>query len=183
MMRTAILEQFEALLKSEGLSDPAWILRLDEFDEPPLFTRVDQVEFLRALDVEERCLAALEMVLLEIDKIAAVAAAASKQQFFVCATLSDFDMWRRGEQLLPLPAMYVNPCEQAAPEATFRLVEAYSADGEKVKGWLSQLGPDFRKFVVGEPPPGSDPDLHRVYVGWGVEPAKNIRSVGSDIGP
>lgn len=52
-MSRAIQSRFMALLEEEKLADSSQILSLDDFDEPPLFSRNDQVEFLRPLTQEQ----------------------------------------------------------------------------------------------------------------------------------
>lgn len=175
---------FMALLRAEDLADPSWVLELDEFDEPPLFTRYHQIEFLRRIPEEERCIAALEIVLSMIEEIAKEAMlGAPHRTFFVCANFSNFDSWRCGEQPIPTPAIFVNPDEDAMPRSAVPFVEPYSPEGKAVARWLVQLGAPFaERFVVGELPPMSfDPDLQRVYVGWRTDPFGNVISVGSDM--
>jgi hypothetical protein len=183
-MDGSIRSKFMALVRDEDLADPSWILRLDAFDEPPLFSRSGQVEFLRPLAEAERVVATLDIMLALIEQIADEAArCAMLRTFFVCATFSDFDSWRAGEQLVPTPAIYVNPNEGELTPSGLRLVEPHSVEGKAVAQWLVQLGPPRAdQYCVGELSAETfDPELKRVYVGWRTDPFGNVRSVGSEI--
>ncbi|MGE0550219.1 MAG: hypothetical protein AB7O24_25400 [Kofleriaceae bacterium] len=183
-MNPAVHEKFEALLRAEGLNDPSWVLQLDDIDEPPLFTRHAQVEFLRDMPEEERCVAAVECVLSLLEKHAKEAIAMGQhRRFFLCATFLGFDEWRSGEVPIPTPAILVDPNDGITPRSDIGFVQPYTPEGKNVANWLTRLGTPFtERFVVAELPSGSfDPEIHRVYVGWRDNPSANVRSVGSEM--
>lgn len=183
-MDTKLRNSFRRLLKEENLDDPSWVLELDTFDEPPLFTRNTQVEFLHPVPGEQRPIVALEVALSLIEGIADAAARhAPDRSFFVCVTLSDFDSWRAGGQLIPTLAIYVDPNVSEPTPAALRLMNPYSAEGLETAKWLAQLGEHCaNRYCVGELSTGAfDPELMRVYVGWRNAPSSNVRSVGSDL--
>lgn len=183
-MDPAILGRFMALLRDEDLADPSWVLMLDEFDEPPLFSRNDQVEFLRLLPERQRLIATLEIVLATIEMVANEAAqGAPGRMFFVCATFSDFDSWRAGAQLVPTPAIYVDPKDDEPASSGLKLVEPWSEQAVLVAKTLTALGRECAdRYCVGElSSEDFDPEIERVYLGWRTNPAANVRSVGGEI--
>ena len=182
-MEPSLYREFMALVRQEGLDDPSWVLTLDEFDEPPLFTRFRQLEFLRLVPETQRVVATLEIMLSLLERHAQeIVSAGSEREYFLCVTFSDFDCWRNGEQLIPRPAIFVDPNEDEAKRLRLMLVDSYSAEGNEVAQWLAHLGPLGRQYCVGEVPVEVfDPELQKVYVGWRTDPAANIRSVGGDI--
>lgn len=174
---------FETLLKEEGLTDPRWVIALDDVDEPPLFSRVSQLAFLDKVPEEERCVAAMEIALQALEGIAGVAASeAPARRFFVCATVSDFVDWQHGEQPIPKVAILVGPDEEALPgDKSVRYLSPYTQEGRMVEEWLRTLGSTVaQRFVVRELQLGRhDPAIHRVYIGWRKDPSANVCSVGS----
>lgn len=184
MMDAHIRKHFRDLINEENLEDPSWILTLDNFDEPPLFCRTNQVEFLRSIPEELRPVVALDVALSLIEQIADVAAQrAPDRRFYICVTISDFNLWYTGEQTAPTPAIYVDPNEGNITPAEFRLVSPHSTEGLETARWLEQLGEQYvKRYCIGELSAGTfDPQLHRIYVGWRCVRAPNVRSVGSDL--
>ena len=182
-IRTAI----DRLLHAQGLANASWILDLDDVDEPPIFNRISQVDFLREVSEDEKFDVVLEAVLLKLQDIAQVAAKCPRgRRYFVCATLSDFDEWENEEQPIPTIAFYVNPDEREMEgEGKFhRFGPSYSDSGLVVRGWLKRLNPSLAaQFVEAElHPPVLEPELRRVYVGWRVNPFDGVISVGSKLG-
>lgn len=183
-MDPKIRSNFMKLVRDEDLADPSWILQLDAFDDPPLYTRFRQIEFLRPLPETQRVVSTLEIMLSLLEQHADLAArCAAHRRFFLCVTFSDFDSWRAGEQIIPTPRVSVNPEEEMPQFSDCPLVEAYSVDGKAVAQWLNQLGPPrSEQYCVGELSIGTfEPDLACVYVGWRSDPSSNVRSVGSEI--
>jgi hypothetical protein len=183
-MDPAIQSRFMALLQEKNLADPSWILSVDEFDEPPLFSRNDQVEFLRPLPEKQRMIATLEIALSTIEMVANQAAqGAPGRVFFVCATFSDFDSWRAGAQIVPTPAIYVNPKDDETVSSGLRLVEPWSEEAALVSSTLTARGQNYAdRYCVGElSAEVFDPEIGRVYLGWRDNPAVNVKSVGGEI--
>lgn len=69
-MTSAMLNMMMAVVREEQLADPSWILDLDDIDEPPLFTRDEQVEFLYRIPRSERCVTALQVALMLLENVA-----------------------------------------------------------------------------------------------------------------
>lgn len=181
-MDRAIHDRFMALVRDEGLADPSWILSLDEFDEPPLFTRDAHVEFLRPLPTKQRLIVTLEVLLATMEMVANEAArGAPDRVFYVRATLSDFDSWRAGETLIPTPAIFVDPKDE---ERALRLMEPWSEDAIEIAQTLTFMGQGYAdRYCVGElSAEVFDPETARVYLGWRTNPSLNVKSVGAEIG-
>jgi hypothetical protein len=182
-MDTSIAEKIWDVVRNEGLDDPQWILDLTESDEPPLFTRDAQVEFLEGVPQAERGTALLKVSLSLLEAIADTVVNArlpSQQRIFSCVTFTDFDAWRRGEVWVPTPAIYVDPHEEVAPGTEYAFIAAHTADGHEITGWLDRLGqPYAERFCVAELDSVSVPaDLRRVYVGLRSSRTDHFRSIG-----
>ncbi|MEZ4373909.1 MAG: hypothetical protein R3B07_24015 [Polyangiaceae bacterium] len=54
LQNPVIEAELERLLLVSGLNDHAWLSALEEYDQPPLFTRYSETEFMRAVEVDLR---------------------------------------------------------------------------------------------------------------------------------
>ena len=131
--------QLASLLQREGLADPTWLCSLDEFDEPPLFSRSADVEFLRALPGDDRGVLVLGWAVAVLDRAGMlIESLPSASSYFLCLTLMDWDLVADGTQAVPTPSLFVSP---QAPHEVPRLGvrSPVTAAARQVSSWLARL--------------------------------------------
>lgn len=178
--RSKIVAQLRTAIASEDLEDPQWVLELEDVDEPPLFSRVEQVDVLRDLPEEERGPILLCIALEYLSSIAQLLANtdAMSQRYFACVTVSDFDEVTAGNQPVATVAIQVDPHDQRRQDLR-RFSAPNTEEAIAVANWLRFLGADTEaKYVVGELRPAPVAELRRVYVGFRESQCRGLRSVG-----
>lgn len=140
LLNPVIEAELERLLLASGLHDHAWLSALEEYDQPPLFTRYAQTEFMRAVAVELRGPLLLEFALTRIlgPAAAAVSRMAAPERFFLCLTLEWWEAQAAGEAHALTPALLVSPKAQGE-FAGFQASRAGSDEARLVKKWLAAL--------------------------------------------
>ena len=162
MNRSEIRHRLDRLAAAEGLDDPTWVQQLTEFDEPPLFSRCEDVQFLVA--VPEKYAAVFEFALARLDQIADfLKTVEQRRNYFVCLTFMDWDLVEGGDQPIPTPSLLVsrNSVEELAE---FRVRSIQSAEGRTVAGWLKRSG--RQDLCVAEAVARSAEEPARIYVGY-----------------
>jgi hypothetical protein len=102
--------QLVRLFESAGLSKADWLLKLDEYDEPPFFNRSADIEFLRAVPASDRGLLILDVSLCEFRRFAEILDSLPEpERFFACLTFQDWDLARQGLTTAPTPSIAVAP--------------------------------------------------------------------------
>ena len=179
MVRPEVIPQLRASITSEGLGKPDWVLALDDVDEPPLFSRTDQVRFLDRLPSDERGTILLALALEHLCSISELLSSIDRptRRYFACVTLSDFDEVLAGAQSVATIAIQVDPNDQKRMQRVeFR--GAQSRDALTVESWLRSVGEDAAsKYMVAELP-GTPAPAGRVYVGFRQSPCRSLRSIG-----
>ena len=172
-------------LDAQGLGDPSWILELDEFDEPPLFTRFDQADFMAPLEPAQRFSMIMRLCVSVLEQFAELLSSRETDRLYlIFVTFGEvgFEIWREGDSMVPSPSFYVDPEYGDLPIVDASIFEPYTENGKAVQSWLSGLGEAaLERYCVGEDPPDSYGRVHgysRVYLGWRTDPCVNIRSVG-----
>jgi hypothetical protein len=165
MMASGILSHFRRIVRDQAWGDPEWLTKLDEFDEPPLFTRTEELEPLRQLDPDTRGQIVMEIALSALDELAmAIATVAKPESVFACLTFLDWNLVDTGEQVVPTPCLFVSPKRHEELRA-FALVPPRATESLKVQTWLRHIGREDIYVAEGTPPPFGD-EPFRVYVGY-----------------
>ncbi|MGE3675729.1 MAG: Imm15 family immunity protein, partial [Polyangiaceae bacterium] len=140
LLNPAIETELERLLLASGLHDHAWLSALQEYDQPPLFTRYSETEFMRAVEVDLRGPLLLEFALRRIlDPTAeAVKRMATPERFFLCLMLQAWEALAAGEAHAVTPALLVSP-DARGEFAGFQASRAGSHEARLVKKWLAAL--------------------------------------------
>jgi hypothetical protein len=156
---------FLKLLQQEDLRPEDFVKPISEYDEVPIYTRLDRLDFLRGFSHEERSVALLALSIEFLEKVIARAASLPVSQlseFFVMITLLDWDRFHDGG--------VVTPCfwttSRAAEElSSMRLVPPFTAEAERVQRWLSELD-CASSYLVADCPTAPDPVFPlRVHIG------------------
>lgn len=175
-----VAAQLQAVLDADGAGDPRWVLTLDDIDEPPLFSRAEDVEVLRGVPRDRRGPILLALALGRLRGIAELVATIAHplHRTFACVTVTDFDLVLDETQAVATMAIQVDPRDdERAQLAGF--LPGDSAEAAEVRGWLVALGSrTATEFVVGELAPTPAPELRRVYVGFRHSASRAFRSVG-----
>ena len=157
------------VVTEEGLNEAEWVLGLTELDEPPFYTRLEQMHFLESVPMAERGPAFMSVALSLLSGIRDTLVSNSGAigaPVFACITVTDFAEWRSGELPVPTFALLVEPRGVGAPKATIPLALSRSEDGLQVQEWLVSSGHDnIDDFVVAELVGEIPSELKRVYVG------------------
>ena len=172
-----ILNELERLLEREQLADPAWILRLDEFDEPPLFPRFADADFLRVLAPQERALAVLDFAVRQLDRVQDLVRCTPRQtalDLFACVTFDWWDEVESGEAATACPSFLVVPRHSQEHDPNVRFRPARTPRGQSVQSWLAVIGRD-KDLVAAEVTPDA---YGRVYVGYSGRTSTGLLSVG-----
>lgn len=98
MIDDALRGRLRRYFLSEGLWDLEWLKTLDEFDEPPMFTRLVQERFLFDAPVAARGPAILELGLEYLDRVVDALGQRPDRQAHACVTLMDWDDVSSGER-------------------------------------------------------------------------------------
>lgn len=163
--------RLERLVRKHDLSNPKWLRDLDEFDDPPLFYRNREVEFLRKVPSSERLPLLIEVTLAEFDRIAKTLDALDRpERFFACVTLTDFDQVREGIVPVPTPRILVSPdWQKESLTSHWSCLSSWScplsAWARLVQDWTREVG--RADVCVGEHLPLSEEDEDTlVYIGY-----------------
>ena len=158
----------------ESHYDANWVSALDEFDEPPLFTRVSDVQFLAEMSLPDRGQVTMAWTLEVLDAHARfLSALPAGNEFFLCLTFMDWGRVASGEQPVPTPRLFVSP--RAADELlpSFALVPAERPLGRALESWMKPL--NRGDVVVAESATGDE--IERAYVGY--KAPQGFQSVGT----
>ena len=102
--------RLQEVVSRQRLADASWLSVLEEHDEPPLFSRVDEVEFLAALPNNERLSLLLDVAARTLDDVAAtIDRLPSAERFFVSLTITDWDDLEESGYHVITPALLVSP--------------------------------------------------------------------------
>lgn len=134
-----IKQRLQKILAEEGLEDTTWILSLTEFDEPPLFSRSNAVDFMRELDDFQRGFVITEFAVEQLDRVATeIKRSSNHSNFFACITFLDWCLVKAGDQVVPTPSIFVSP--NACKELTrFVVRKVASEEGHLVENWVNHL--------------------------------------------
>lgn len=151
------------LVVRHGLNDHLWLKTLDEFDEPPVFIRADEVQFLSMLPWDERGPLVLRCMVGVLDGVAEfLTELEDGARFYACVAFMNWELVSDGTQSIPRSALFVSPNWQREL-ADFRLEPPTSPEGREVERWLSKVA--RHDLVVAETPVLTN-ELHRVWVGY-----------------
>ena len=153
-------ERLTQILRREGLDDPAWIESLDEHDEPPLFSRAADLEFLRNDPARE--IIVLGWAIGALDRTrTAIERTPDPSRYFLCLTFLDWELVAEGMQVVPTPSLLVSPdVDREFPR--FRVRPPVSPEARRVSGWLAKI-PREDLCVRDDVRPEAEP---RVYLGY-----------------
>jgi len=175
-VRADVRKELERLLVREDLGDPAWPLTLDEDDEPPLFLRFSDAEFLRVLPPLERALSVIDFAAGQLDRIRSATSGAlvdAVHDLFVCLTFHWWGDVASGEAATVCPRFLVVPryskvCDQSVP-----FLAPQTANGNQVARWLETI--HRQDLLAAEIVPD---EIGRVYVGYRGPSATGFKSIG-----
>ncbi len=104
-MTVDALAVLSELARKSELLDPAWLFEIDDFDEPPLFTRIAEVDALFAIPMQRRCAYMVEFMFDLYGRYAAALDANPElRSSFLVITLQDWDLfWSEDEPLFCAP--------------------------------------------------------------------------------
>jgi hypothetical protein len=142
-----IAAQLASILRRQGLDDPSWIATLDEHDEPPFFTRAQDVVIAWAVEVLDRAAQFVETL-------------PAPEHYFLCLTFSDWPLVADGTQAVATPALLVS-LDASRELGPFRLRHPASSEARQVSSWLDRIDRDDLYLQEDL----HDPDQLRVYVG------------------
>jgi hypothetical protein len=175
MTRTAIDTELDKLLKKHGVNDAAWVLSLDEFDEPPLFERSEDVAFLGGLPRDERGAILLRWSVSVLDRIRDfLAAQGEAKRFFLSLTFLDWDLFGDDAQAIPTPSILVSPDADRELGRGLHLISPVCSEALQVAAWLGELNRD--DLCVAEGLTRGEDEPLRVYLGY--KSGSGFRSVG-----
>jgi hypothetical protein len=124
----------------ESHYDANWVSALDAYDEPPLFTRVSDVQFLADISMPERGQMTVAWALEVLDTHARfLSALPTGNDFFLCLTFMDWDLVASGERPVPTPCLFVSPRASDELLPSFVLVPAIRPFGRALESWIAPL--------------------------------------------
>jgi hypothetical protein len=163
-MKMGILsENFEKLIREEGLEDIGCLLIRREWDEVPLVSRVHRIAFLSDFDVMMASCLLVANAVVHLDRILAYARESGREDVVVMVSVLDWDDLVSDEAGPVTPNFWI--CTNVERDmATFRLKAAESEEARTVVRWLRQadLLSSHEAFDFAET--WVDPELRRVYV-------------------
>lgn len=163
VMDARLRERLERQLEKEDLRETAWVLTLDEYDEPPLFTRFHEMEFLREAPEPARGPAILQFAVEYLDRINEILVAQNDRARFACVTMTAWEHVATGEIPVALPAWLLVP-DAEREFAGFQVSPPTSPEALAVQRWLVELGRDG-DLVVARSESAED-HVETVYVGY-----------------
>jgi hypothetical protein len=141
-----------------------WMVGLDEFDEPPLFSRCEDVAFLSQIDGSQRGIVLMKCAIEESDRAADfLAGIENREHYFVCLTVLDWELVAEGAQPVPTPCLFVSPRAELEL-ATFECLRPLTPEGLAVERWVESLG--RADLCVGETISHGEDEGLRIYVGY-----------------
>lgn len=163
-MTRAAKDILREVFKKEGAFDVAWLSGLQEFDEPPLFSRSKDVAFLAGLPKDERESVLIQCSLEVLDQAgAAIAQMKNADEYFLCLTLMDWNLVDEREQSVPTPALLVSPRAESEL-AAFRVRSPITRESQDVAACLATTG--RADLCVADAVIRSTEEPLRVYVGF-----------------
>lgn len=166
-----------AKLSERHLNDDwSWLGRLEELDQPPLFYRLREVEFLRRVAQPDRTCYLVEWAVASLDRVrqAAIAASDSRERpFYVCLSFDDCGPATSGEYPVPIPAVTVSPNPERELLPDFDLQAPNTPACLLIAEAITWLGRS--DLLIGEKfnPAVDDQDVYVGYVTGG-----GVRSLG-----
>ena len=162
------------LFQRQALDRSEWLRSLEEFDEPPLYLRADDVAFLTKLPVQERGPIVLACAVEVLDRVGKVLAQMDiGTRYCVFLTFMDWELVANGDLPVATPSLFISP----HPEnelSRFRLRIPKSTEGLAVCEWLANLGRE--DLWVAETLTLESDEPLRIYVGY--RNAKGFKSTG-----
>jgi len=175
MKRSAVRKRLIRLVEKYKIDDVKFLMSLDEYEEPELFNYYKEVEFMKKLEKEERCVIMTEVALDLLDRIAkAIQENDRSGMYFVCITYKDWDMYEAGELAVPTAGVFLLPCANKVMKK-MKICKVESREGRMAREWVRRLG---RKDIcvvesitkeLGRP--------EKVYIGY--QERKGILSIGN----
>jgi hypothetical protein len=166
MMDEAII-RLRDMIRVQDWRNPDWLIRLDQPDEVPLFTRAEDLECFRSLDSAKSGHILLGVALAALDDLAAAVSSLPKpDSVFACLTFLDWELVRTSEQAVPTPSLFVSP-KRHEELSSLRLTVPQRPEGLNVQTWLHRTERDDILVADSLAPPSGDEPI-RVYVGYGL---------------
>lgn len=168
-----------ALTHAQGLSDPSWVVELDEFDEPPLWGFDEEASFLRRVPRAERGALVVGVALKLLEDAAREAARRAADRSYLMSVTLYAEDFVSGGSVFPRTNLFVDPNHPRTLPSGLGFVEAKTREGLETAAWLKSQPERTRKeFWVSELAPSKEPEFSRVYIGWKRDPYVNVRSTG-----
>lgn len=162
------------LFQREALDRPEWLESLEEFDEPPLFSRADDVAFLADVPARERGPVVLACAVEVLDRVGEVLAQMDAGAgYCIFLTFMDWDLVASEELPVPTPSLFVSPHPEREL-SRFRVQPPQSPEGLAVCEWLASLV--RQDLMVAETVTRENEEPLRIYVGY--RDARGFKSVG-----
>jgi hypothetical protein len=142
---------FSRLLQIEGLEPDDFLKPISEYDEVPLYTRLERVAFLSGFSHEARNTALLALALEFLERVLARAKALPAPrlaEFFVMITVMDWEDYHAGRTVTPCFWVTTRASQELGP---MRLVPPFTDEATRVKRWLSDLSCGS-SYLVGDHP-------------------------------
>lgn len=110
-------KHFAKLLRRHRHHDARWIRKLEEYDQPPLYLRRSEVEFLRDVAESERGPLLMKWSVMALDAVRdELKRMPNSTRYSAVLRFSDWDFVREGEMFIPTPIVFVSPkAEQEIP--------------------------------------------------------------------
>jgi hypothetical protein len=141
---------FAKLLQLEGLRPEEFVKPISEYDEVPLYTRLERVAFLSGFSHEARNTALLALALEFLERVLARAKALPAPrlaEFFVMITVMDWEGYHAGGTVTPCFWVTTRASQELGP---MRLVPPFTDEATRVKRWLADLACGS-SYLVGGP--------------------------------
>ena len=156
-------QEFDRLIRKEKLDDIGALLVPREWDEVPLVSRVQRIDFLGELDAKEKSRLLLIRAVGHLRRILAFAEEHKRKDLVVMISIADWGNLDADEPEPVIPNFWI--CTHPARDLVqFRLKPGASENARRAIEWLGSAdlldGHEVLENVVLE----EDPDLRRVYV-------------------
>jgi hypothetical protein len=165
------------LLQLEGLRPEEFVKPISEYDEVPIYTRLDRLDFLSGFSHEERSIALLALALDFLEQVIVRAASLPVSQlseFFVMITVLDWENFHGGGIVTPCFWTTSRATEELSP---MRLVPPFTSEAERVQRWLAELG-CASSYLVADCPTAPTAEFPlRVHIGPVELPRAEMRGV------